>query len=118
MDDGGAGILAEGKDSLDGCLCVAEELQGYILVVLRGFGVAEDGCHLLVVSAAEHKLAIVEGLLGEQGECFLRYFQNLVSFKLACADAFLGEQAVLRVVLAELEHRSVLEIGCCHNVLF
>ena len=115
MDNGCTCILAEWKNTLHRCLRIAEELQGYILIVLRGFGVGENGCHLLVVSTAEHKLAVVESLLSKQRQGFLADLQNFVSFKFACANAFLGEQAVLRVVLSKLEHWSILKIGCCHN---
>ena len=118
MDDGGAGVLAEGQNALDGRLGIAQKLQGHILVVLRGLGVAQDGGHLIVVLTAQRKLYIVESLLGQQGECFLTYFQDLFSLKIASAHTFLAEQTVLRSVRAELEHRSVLEIWSCHVVLY
>ena len=68
MDDGRSRILAEREDTLDGSLGVPKELQGDVFVVLGGFGVLEDLSHLLVVRAAEHEFAVMEGLLGHQRE--------------------------------------------------
>ena len=65
MDDGRARVLAEGQHALGGHLGIAQELQGHILVVLRGLGVAQNLCHLQVVLAAQHELHVVESLLGQ-----------------------------------------------------
>ena len=66
VDDRGAGVLAERKDSLHGSLSVAQELQGNILVVLRSLRISEDGRDLFIMSSPKHELAIVETLLGDQ----------------------------------------------------
>ena len=66
MDDGGTGVLAERQHALGSRLGIAQELQGHVLVVLRCFGVVEDGCHLQVVFTAQHELYVVESLLSQQ----------------------------------------------------
>ena len=70
VDDGGAGILAEGEDALDRCLGIAEELQCHVFVVLRCLRILEDLCNLQVVFATQHELHIVECLLSEQSQGF------------------------------------------------
>ncbi len=76
MDDGCAGILAERQNALYGSLCIAKELQGDVFVVFRCLEVVQYLSHLLVVRAAQHKLAVVEGLLGHERESLRRHFQN------------------------------------------
>ena len=112
MDDSGAGVLAERQDALGSSLGVAEELQSYVLVVLRCLRVRENLSHLQVVLATQHELYVVERLLREQCERFLRNLKDCLTLELACAYAFCGEQAIFSSVLAHLEHRSILEIWC------
>ena len=71
MNDGSTCILAEWENALHGSLCVAEELESYVFVVLRSLWVAENLSHLEVVLTTEHELYVVETLLCEQGKCFL-----------------------------------------------
>jgi hypothetical protein len=119
VDDSGAGVLAERQDALGSCLGVAEELQSYVLVVLRCLWVGENLSHLQVVLATEHELYIVERLLREQCERFLRNLKDCLTLELACAYALGGKQAILGSILAHLEHRSILEIWCCcHSVIW
>ena len=68
VDDGGAGVLAEGQNAFAGHVGIAQELQCHVLVVLRSLGVVEHLCHLQIVLAAQHELHIVESLLCEQCE--------------------------------------------------
>ena len=109
MNDSRTRVLTERQDATSSHLGIAQELQGNILVVLAGLGVAENLSHLQVMLATQHELHIVESLLGQERQGFFRNLHNLLSFKLGCTYAFLGEQPVLRIVLAHLEHRSVLE---------
>ena len=111
MNDGGAGVLAERQDALAGRLGVAQELEGDVLVVLAGLGVLEDLCHLQVVLATQHEFHIVESLLSQQSQCFGRDLYDFLPFKLADGDAFLSQEAVLRLVLAHLEHWGILEFS-------
>ena len=110
MDDGGAGVLAERQHALGCRVGVAKELQSHILVVLRSLRVGENLSHLLIVLAAKHKLAVVECLLGQQSQGLARYLDNGLALKLSCADTLFGQQTILSVVLALLEHRSILKI--------
>ena len=59
--------------------------------------------------ATQHELHIVESLLGQERQSLLRDLYNLLSFKLGGCYAFLTQQTILRLVLAHLEHRGVLE---------
>ena len=70
MDDGSAGILAEGEDALDRCLGIAKELQCHILVIFCCLRILEDLCNLQVVFATQHELHVVECLLSKQGQGF------------------------------------------------
>ena len=63
MDDSSTRVLAERQDTLCSHLRIAQELQSYILIILRGLRVSEDLSHLLIVLAAQHELYIVESLL-------------------------------------------------------
>ena len=110
MDDGRARVLAERQHALDGRLGIAQELQGHVFVVLRGILVFQNGGHLLVVGAAQHELAVVEGLLGQQREGFLGDLEYLLALELGRTDALFAQQPVLRFVLARLEHGRILEI--------
>ena len=112
VDDGSTGVLAERQDTLAGCLGVAKELQSNVLVVLRSLRVRQNLSNLQVVFAAQHEFYVVESLLCEQCQSLLRNFQDCLAFKLTGAHAFLAEQAVFSSILAQLEHRSILEIWC------
>ena len=68
MDDGCTGVLAERKDSFHGSLGVTQELQSHVFVILGSLRIGEDSRNLLVMSPAEHELAIVETLLRHQRE--------------------------------------------------
>ena len=117
MDDGRARILAERKLALGCDFSVAQERERHVLVVVRGFRVGEDFGHLLVVGAAQQKRDVAESGVGHSGEAFGRYFQDGLSLELAERDVVLGEQIVLCVVLAQLEHGRILKFRClCHSV--
>ena len=119
MDDGSTGVLAERENSLSCRFGVAQELQSHILVVFRSLRVAEDLGHLQVVLSAEHELHVVERLLCQGCERLFCHLQDFLSFELSYRHTLFGEQIVFSIVLAHLEHRSILEIWfCCHNVLF
>ena len=110
MDDGGAGVLAEGKDSLHGRLRVAKELKRHIFVVFGGFGIVQDRRDLLVVRPAEHELTVVEALLGHQRERLGGDLEKDLSVRqLGGLHQFLGSRnlVVLSGVFAQLEHRGV-----------
>ena len=119
MDDRGAGVLAERKDALDGSLRVAKELQGHIFVVLARLRIVQDRGHLLVVGPAEHELAIVERLLGDQRQGLGADFEDGLSSASAVASEFRGLHEFLRsgnlvilsLVFAELKHRRILKFS-------
>ncbi len=67
---------------------------------------------------AQHKLHIVEGLLGQQRQGLLGDLYDLLSFKLTGAHTFLTQQTVLRLVLAHLKHRGVLEFNVFSHIFF
>ena len=117
MDDGRTCILTERQDALSGCLGIAQELQGYILVVLRGLRISQDLSHLLIMFTAQHELHIVEGLLGQQGQGLLGDLYDLFTFKLGGCDAIFCQKAILGLVFTHLKHRCVLKFNCfCHNL--
>ena len=118
MNNGGAGVLAERQNALGSRFGVAQELQGDVLVVLAGLRVVQDGCHLEVVLAAQHEFYIVEGLLGEQGECLRRYLHNFLAFKFGSRYTLFRQKAILGCVFTQLEHGCVLKFRfCSHNDL-
>ena len=118
VDDGRARILANGELTLCCNFCIAQERQCHIFIVVRGLGIFQNLGHLGIVGGAEQESYIAESLIGQACQGFGCYFQNCLTFELAGADAFFCQQIVLRVVLAELEHRSILEFWClCHNAM-
>ncbi len=119
MNDSRAGVLTERQDATGSHLGVAEELQGYILVVRRGLRVLQNLCHLQVVLTAQHELHIVEGLLGQQRQGLSGNLHNFLALKLRNGDAFFRKQSILGLVFAHLKHRGVLECyGICHNRIY
>ena len=118
VDDGCAGVLAEGQHALHSALRIAQELQGHVFIVLAGFRVVQDRSHLLVVGAAEHELAVVEALLCYQREGLWRYLQDSFASTSAHPTQFgglneflgTGNLVVLSLVFAKLEHWRILEI--------
>ena len=114
MDDGRAGILAEGKNAFDSGFSITQELKGNIFVVFGSLGVLENPGHLQVVFPAEHELHIVETLFREQRQSLFAHLEDLVTLKFTDTHTFLREEAILRLVLAQLEHRRIFEF-CCHS---
>ena len=82
VDDGRTGVLAERQDATTSHLGIAQELQGYVLIVFAGFGVLQYLSHLQVVLTAQHELYVVEGLLCQQGQSLLRDLHDVLAFKL------------------------------------
>ncbi len=115
VDNGRSGILAEGKHTLDGSFCIAEELKGHILVVVRSLRITENLGYLQVVGSAKHELTVVERLLGHQREGLRRDFQDGLVSKLGGFHQLFGtgNLVVFSGVLAQLKHRCVFEF--CHN---
>ena len=117
MDDSSTCILAEWENALNGSLCIAEELECYILVVLRSLWVAENLSHLEVVLTTEFELYVVETLLCQQSKSFLRNLEDSLTLELCCTYAFLRDKAILCLVLSNLKHWSILKFwSFCHNV--
>ena len=116
VDDGRAGVLAEGQHALAGHLGVAKERQGHVLVIVAGFGVVQNLGHLLVVRTAQHERHVAEGRVCHRRQTFGSHLQDGVSLKLADRHIILGQQIVFSIILARLEHRCILEFRCiCHN---
>ena len=117
MDDSSTCILAEWENALHGCLCIAEELESHVLVVLRSLWVGQNLSYLSIVLTTEHELYVVETLLRQQSQSFFRNLEDCLTLKLCCAYAFFRDKAVLCLVLSKLKHWSVLKIwSFCHNV--
>ena len=117
VDDSSTCILAEWEDALHGSLCIAKELESYVLVVLRSLWVAENLSYLEVVLTTELELYVVETLLCQQSKSFLRNLEDSLTLELCCAYAFLRDKAILCLVLSNLKHWSILKIwSFCHNV--
>ena len=112
VDDGCAGVLAEGQLAFGRNFGVAQEGEGDILVVGRGFGVAQNLGYLQVVRAAQEETDVVEGCLRDEPQGLWFYFQNGFSLEIAHADILVGQAHILGVVLAQLEHRGILEFWC------
>ena len=118
MNDGRTRILADGELTFRCNFCIAQERECHVFVVVRSLRIAQNLSHLCVVGGAEQESHIAESLIGHACQGFGCYFQNCLTFELAGADAFFRQQIVLRIVLAELEHRSILEFRClCHNAM-
>ncbi len=117
VDNGGTGILAERQDALDGRFCIAEELEGYIFVVVRGLGVTQNLCNLLVVCTAQHELAVMETLLCHQRKRLRRHLQQRFVASLYGFYKFFRSRnlIVFRCVRAQLKHGRVFKI--CHKTL-
>ena len=91
VDDGRAGVLADGELTFGRHLRVAQEGERHILVVVGGFGIGENFGHLLVVLAAEEEGYIAEGLIDHSGDAFALHLEDGLAFKLAHADVVFGE---------------------------
>ena len=83
VHDSRARVLAEGQLALGGYLGVAQEGEGYVLVVVGSLGVGEDFSHLLVVGAAQEERHVAEGLANHLGNALGLDFENGVSLELA-----------------------------------
>ena len=118
VDDGRAGVLAEGEHTLGRGLGVAQQGERYIFVIVRCFRVGEDGGHLLVVTAAQEELHIVECLGGQHTQGLAAHLEYLFALKHRGAYALARQQAILCLVLARLEHRGVIKFGnICHSAM-
>ena len=116
VNDSRTRILAEGQLALGSHFCIAQEGQGHVLVVGRGFGVGENLGHLLIVRAAQEEGDVAEGLVDHLGEALGFDLENRVSFKLAHTHVVLAEMIVLGGVCSVLEHGGILKFGClCHS---
>ena len=109
MDDGGTRILAEGEDTLGCDFRIAEEREGYVLVVVACFGVAEDFSHLFVVRAAQHEGDVAEGSISHRRQTLFSHFQNRFSLELRNRDIVFSKQIILSRVGTMLEHRLIVE---------
>ena len=115
--DGRTRVLAEGKQPLAGYLGIAQEGESHVFVVLTCLGVVQDLGHLFVVGAAQHEADIVESLVGHARQGLGGDLEYLVSLELADGDTLLGQQIILGIVLAQLEHGGVPELWClCHSL--
>ena len=65
MDDSRTSVLTERQDAACSHLSITQELQGDILIILRGLRIIQDLSHLEVMLATQHELHIVECLLGQ-----------------------------------------------------
>ena len=56
-------------------------------------------------------------MLCEQCQCLGRNLDDFLTLKSCGGDTFLRQKAILGLVLAQLEHRGVLECrDCCHDI--
>ena len=116
MNDGRSRVLAEGKLAFGRDFGVAQEGERDILVVGRGFRVGKNLGHLLVVRAAQEERNVAEGCVSHCGEAFGCYFQDGLTLELADRDVVFGQQVILSLVFAQLEHGRILKFRClCHN---
>ena len=111
VNNGSAGILAEGQFTLGGHFSVAQEGKSDVLVVIRGFRILQNLGHLFIVSATEHKVRVVESLFGQKGQSFRLNFEDLMTFEFTFRHVVFGEKVIFRVVFTELEHRSVFKFN-------
>ena len=100
-DGGGAGVLAERQLALGRDHRVGEHGAGDVLVVLRGFGVGEDGGDTGVVRRAQEKRRVVHRPLGQKGQGLGLHHQDLPAAELLDADVVTRQQLVLGIVFAE-----------------
>ena len=115
MDDGRTGVLAERQQAFASHLGVAQEGQGYVLVVGAGFGVGENLGHLLVVRTSELERDVVEGGVGHQRQAFAGHFEHRHAFELANRHVVFGQQTIFGGVALNVE--CFLEFKFCHNLL-
>ena len=111
VNNGSAGILAEGQFAFGGHFSVAQEGKSDILVVVRSFRILQNLGHLFIVSAAKHEVCVVESLFGQKGQSFRLDFKDLMTFEFTFRNVVFGEKIIFRVVFAELEHRSVFKFN-------
>ena len=115
VDNGCSCILADRKLALASYFGIAQHGKCHILVIIRRFGVVQNLGHLCIVGTAHVERYIVECLLGELGECFLRNHQDFLAVKFGYRYSFFGEEIIFGFVFARLEHWGILEFGsCCH----
>ncbi|MNI74790.1 hypothetical protein D3C73_1308970 [compost metagenome] len=86
-------------------------MQRHVLIVFAGFWIVKNGGDLLLVFRAEHEGGIVEGLLGQERQCFWFYLEDCLAFKLADADVIGCQQIVLSFVFPQRERRLVSEFN-------
>ena len=118
VNDGRARVLAEREDALGGGFGVAEEHQGDVLVVGRGFRVGEDLGNLFVVFATEHEVHVVEGAVDQLGEAFGFDLEDLLAFEFTDADVVLRQKIVFGLVFAGLEHGRIFKCGSLSHDVF
>ena len=109
MDDGSASVLAEREGTLGGDFGIAKEVESDVAVVVRGFGVGENGRYLSVVGGTEEERNIMKSRFGKKGEGFGSDLEYLVSFEVRDGDKLVGDETVFGVVGSELEHGCVVE---------
>ena len=116
MDDGRTRILTERKNALACHFRIAQERQRHILVIVAGLRVVQNLRHLFIMRTTQHERHIAERRVCHRRQSLGSHLQHGVPFKLADRHIVFGQQIIFSIVLAHLEHRSVLELRCiCHN---
>ena len=111
---GSARVLTERESSLCGDFRVAQEGQGYALVVVGGFGVFEDCGDFRQVRGAQQERYVAHGVAREQLEGFGRNLENLATLEFGGRNVVFCQQTVFGIVFAEWEHFLVFERRNCH----
>ncbi len=104
-----AGVLTEGKLAFGRYFGVAEHGEGYIFVVGRCFGVAENLGDHFVVFAAKHECVVVSGLTGKNRERFGVNDQHFVAVPVFNFYVVGSQVIVFRRVGAERKHFLIFE---------
>ena len=109
-DDGGAGVLAGGEDSVGSDFGVLEEHEGHHAVVVGRLGVVENGGDLLEMAAAQLEGDGLDGLVGEEGEGLGGDFEDGPAIDLEGRDMIAADFLVFGFVGAEGKGGLVVEI--------
>ena len=81
-DDGGAGVLAHGKDSLGGNLGIAEEVEGHEAIICGSLGIFQDSPQLLQMPGSQKVRDVVKGFSRKHFQGGGINLQYLLAFEL------------------------------------
>ena len=113
-DDGSAGVLAGGEDSIDRDAGIFQKHECDHDIVLGGLGVVENGGDLFEMRGAEFEGNSLDRFVGKEAQGFGVDFEDLLPFKFAYADEVGREVFVFGFVGAE--GKGILVVKISHGI--